>query len=63
MRGSLGQYLQCLLLHVRVVLGEFVAEVFEGVGTGLGGEESAGYIVVEVAWSWGGCGVSGAVEG
>ena len=48
---------------MRVVLGEFVAEVFEGVGTGLGGEESAGYIVVEVAWSWGGCGVSGAVEG
>ena len=46
-----------------IVLGEFVTEVFEGVGAGLGGEEGAGYVVVEVAGGWGGGCVGGAVEG
>ena len=32
-------------------------EEAEGVGAGLGGEEGAGDVVVEVAWGWGGCGV------
>lgn len=62
MSGRLGKNLQRLLFDVRIVLVQFGREEAEGVCAGLGGEEGACYVVVEVARGGSGSCVGGTVE-